>query len=93
MSPLEVLVAVRSVDLRVADGAFLELGIEHIVPGRLDGDTIVARPEAGRTVVAFQANREDYRPVQEFGVHGAVRAMAEIAALHAHRGVLVDENS
>ena len=74
----------------VARGASLVLGIQQIVAGRLEIHAPVARA-LGSAVVAFQADRKDHWPPQQFGVHGTVRIVTGFAALDLHRGMLVYE--
>src|ERR1039457_3885421 len=86
----EKLVGVRSVNAYVACGASLVLGIQQVMPGRLEVHAQAAR-SLGSAVVTLQADRKHHRPPQQLSVHGAVRVVTGLAALHPHRRMLVDE--
>src|SRR5690349_18943890 len=72
-------------------GAVLIARIGQIVSGRGARNAVGAPAEIAESVMAFQAQREDYRPLQQSRVGGAVRAVAGFAAIHTHRGMLEHE--
>src|SRR5436305_1867442 len=86
-SSQEKLVAIRSVYAHVAHCAFLELGVQQIVPRRLNIHALIARSRPA-AVVALQADGEDHRTPQQLGIHRAVRIMAGFAAFDADRRIL-----
>jgi len=87
----EVTVAVGPVDAHVAERAALIARVQHVVRVRQRRDTVVARAEAIRTVMASQAQGEDHRPHQQLCVGRSMRHMAYATALHPHRWMLVGE--
>jgi hypothetical protein len=80
-------------DSHMARGAVLIPRVCHVVRRRLSEDSLTLTPEIPGTVVAFQAQREDNRTTQQPGIHRAVRAMTDLASVHANRGVFEYERT
>src|SRR5947209_4693222 len=92
-SPQKIGVGVRSMNPNVAGRAILESGIEHIMGARLSRHARIVAPESSGAVMTFQADRKNYRPPDEFTVHGSMRRMADFAAIHADGAVFENEGS
>lgn len=74
-------------------GAVLEARIEHVVGGGLGDHARGSAAETARAVMAFEAQRVDDGPTQEFAVHRTVRIMAGFAAFDADDGMFIDEGA
>ncbi len=77
----------------MADGAVLILGLGQGMTGWRQLDAVTLPAEIASTVVAFQAERENLRPLEQAGVHTAMRDMAGTAAIHTDGGMLKDEGA
>src|SRR5258707_10360528 len=72
----------------VACGAVLLARVGYIVRSRQHRNAIVAGSERSGASVAFQADREDYRTLQQSRIGRSMRRVTRLAAIHANRGVL-----
>ena len=75
----------------MAGGAVLISWIGQIVRRRRILRAVQTPSEIRKSVVAFQAQRERYGSLQQTRVSRTMRAVAGLAAIHAHGGMLVDE--
>ena len=80
-------------DSHVARGAVLKPRVCHIMRRRLSEDAVALTPEITGAVVAFQAKRKNNRTTQQPGIHRAVRAMTDLASVHANRSVFEYERT
>jgi len=77
----------------MAQCASLILRIEQIVRSRDLEHANIFPPKRARAVVAFEANRENDGPLQQFRIGGTVRYVARVAAFHAHTGMFENKRS
>lgn len=77
----------------MARGAVLKPRIQHVMVAPLQRHSVIRPAEVARSVMAFETDREDHRPSQQFDVRRSVRDVARLTAIHTHASMLEDERA
>src|SRR5580700_11062383 len=80
-------------DAHVTGSAVLIARIVGVMRGSLLRDARVESPEVPSTVVTFQTSGENGRALEHLGVHGPVRRMTALTAVHAQRTMFEHKRS